>query len=283
MNSPPDHRERSAIRDLLTWEQRFSGKRNLKLVYIDLTGDHNAGLLLSQITYWWSPSSKGLGKLRINRDGRWWIAKRRTDWWDEIRLSPKQYDRAARILREKKMITTNIFRFRGDPITHVTLNAAAVLRSAARFRNRTISKGDLPVRKIKYSEAQASFTDEKGKPIVQGKEKAKANTPAQRLGEIYMTALKNEKRIEAVLIKTDYVLLAKLANEYGEEKTAAFIPLHLKNAFASKTGFTVPIMYKNRQLYQIELQNGPANSSSGRNANYHGVRSEEEILGSYRK
>lgn len=88
---------------------------------IDAAGDLIAGILLDRIIYLLSPESDGKTE-RIERDGYTWIARRRADWKDEIRISAKQYDRAARILERKGFITTKTFRLDGDPATHIRLN-----------------------------------------------------------------------------------------------------------------------------------------------------------------
>ena len=88
---------------------------------IDAAGDLIAGILLDRIIYLLSPAMDGKTS-RIERDGYTWIARRRADWKDEIRISAKQYDRAARILERKGFIVTKTFRLDGDPTTHVRIN-----------------------------------------------------------------------------------------------------------------------------------------------------------------
>lgn len=88
---------------------------------IDAAGDLIAGILLDRIICLLSPEMDGK-TARIERDGYTWIARHRADWKDEIRISAKQYDRAARILERKGFITTKTFRLDGDPATHIRLN-----------------------------------------------------------------------------------------------------------------------------------------------------------------
>ena len=88
---------------------------------IDAAGDLIAGILLDRIIYLLSPEMDGKTE-RIEREGETWIARRRADWKDEIRISAKQYDRAARILERKGFIITKTFRLGGDPATHIRLN-----------------------------------------------------------------------------------------------------------------------------------------------------------------
>ncbi|PTM52196.1 hypothetical protein [Desmospora activa] len=90
--------------------------------YIDITGDLVTGTLLSRIVFWFSPNKEGKSKLRVFKDGHYWLAKNRTDWWDEIRITPKQYDRAIKILQQKNLIVKKIYKFDKDPTTHIRLN-----------------------------------------------------------------------------------------------------------------------------------------------------------------
>lgn len=89
--------------------------------YVDMAGDLIAGALLGQILYWFGAGKDGRSRARIVKDGFLWIAKTRADWWDEIRISPKQYDRAAKILKEKGFIEIKTFKFYGNPTTHIRI------------------------------------------------------------------------------------------------------------------------------------------------------------------
>lgn len=94
--------------------------------YVDIAGDLIAGALLGQILYWFGAGKDGRSRARIVKDGFLWIAKTRADWWDEIRISPKQYDRAAKILKEKGFIEIKTFKFYGNPTTHIRIIPEAI-------------------------------------------------------------------------------------------------------------------------------------------------------------
>lgn len=90
---------------------------NLKLIYVDMTDDLVAGLLLSQIVYWHTPSREtGRTKLRVKKEGQLWLAKKRTAWHEECRISPKQYDRAIKILEKMQLVEVHnwMFKHKGD-------------------------------------------------------------------------------------------------------------------------------------------------------------------------
>lgn len=108
--------------NFLLWERASRDTVDFKKVYVDISGDLIAGLLLSQIIYWNLPNRQGKSKLRVCKKGKWYIAKANQDWWDEVRISVKQAVRALRILKEKGIIKTKIFKFDGAPTTHILMN-----------------------------------------------------------------------------------------------------------------------------------------------------------------
>ena len=90
----------------------FANKLNVvHHAYVDIAEDLIAGALLGQVLYWFGAGKDGRTRARIVKDGHYWIAKARSDWWAEIRISPKQYDRAAKILKEKGFIEVKTFKF----------------------------------------------------------------------------------------------------------------------------------------------------------------------------
>lgn len=109
-------------------EAAFAQRLNvIHHAYVDVAGDLVAGALLGQICYWFGTGKDGRPRARIVKDGHLWIAKARTDWWDEIRISAKQYDRAAKILKERGYIEVKTMKFAGNPTTHIRLCAPALL------------------------------------------------------------------------------------------------------------------------------------------------------------
>lgn len=94
---------------------------------IDLAGDLVTGTLLSQIIYWFRPDKDGHTKLRIEREDRLWLAKTRADWWDECRISRKQFIRSISILKDKGLVETRVWKFRGFPTVHIWLNLSAIV------------------------------------------------------------------------------------------------------------------------------------------------------------
>ena len=120
-------------------EFAFANKKNHTLhAYIDITGDLVAGTLLSQILYWCGTDMRSHGKLTVYKDGHYWLVKGRDDWWNEVRISPRQYDTAisklkgeikgkgnkakgenADIDETKKFVEVKIFKYKGNTTTHI--------------------------------------------------------------------------------------------------------------------------------------------------------------------
>ena len=94
----------------------------LRRMYVDLAEDLVAGVMLSQILFWNVPNKSGRSKLRVYKEGEFWLVKSTADWWKEARITLKQAKRAIRILKEKNLIITSIHRFNGSPTTHIRVN-----------------------------------------------------------------------------------------------------------------------------------------------------------------
>jgi len=117
-----------SYQDFLRWEEIDYDSINVKRIYIDIAEDLIAGILLSQIVYWHLPSKRdGNSKLKVKKGNKLWLAKGREDWWDECRITPRQFDRAIGILAEKGIIEKKLFRFNGSPMTHIRLIPDALM------------------------------------------------------------------------------------------------------------------------------------------------------------
>ncbi len=103
---------------------------DVKRVYIRMAGSIPGGVLLSQIVYWHLPSnSGGRTKLRVEHKGELWLAKRRTDWWNEICMTPDQFDVASKALEDRGLIVSALFKFDGAPTKHLRINWPVFLAS----------------------------------------------------------------------------------------------------------------------------------------------------------
>lgn len=128
------------FKDFIMWEKASQDTVDVKLIYIDLVDDLVTGVLLSQIVYWYLPNKSGESKLRVQKEGNYWIAKKREDWWNEIRISPKQFDRASDLLVSKGIIEKKKFKFAGDPVVHIRLIFPIFLELLESVANSNVQK-----------------------------------------------------------------------------------------------------------------------------------------------
>lgn len=88
-------------------------------MYIDITGDLVQGTLLARIMYWFSVDKNKKSKVRIFKDGYFWIAKQRKDWWEEIRITERQYDKAIKELEKNDFVVLAKYKFNSMPTIHI--------------------------------------------------------------------------------------------------------------------------------------------------------------------
>ncbi len=106
----------------------------------------------------------------MQRDNHWWLAKAREDWWNECRLTSKQFDRAIRHLEGKHLIVAQVYKWRSANTKHIRVDWAGLLQALSLlnadaekvvgFRRRepvassakprqkisTVQSGELPIR-----------------------------------------------------------------------------------------------------------------------------------------
>jgi hypothetical protein len=144
--------------------------------YVEIAGGLAAASLLSQIVYWHLPSEDGRYKLRVFRDGNWWVAKTRKQWKDECCLSDWQYRKALESLVAKGLVIERVMLFAGLTTTHVRLvhsryeelmNEYLGLEESSKrevvkpdFQNGGIIKGGNEDPSITYTESTAKSTTE---------------------------------------------------------------------------------------------------------------------------
>ncbi|PFJ14745.1 replication protein [Bacillus cereus] len=130
----------------------------VRLAYVDITEDLIAGILLGQIVYWYMPNEQGKSKLRVKKNGEFWLAKSREDWKEEIRITPKQYDRAIKILISKGLVEVQKFKFNGAPTNHIKLNISEVTQRVKSI----LTFGEIPnspLGEMEFDETVNSLTE----------------------------------------------------------------------------------------------------------------------------
>ena len=95
---------------------------DFKMIYVDISWDLIAWLMLSQIIYWNLPDKKGQSKLKVVKGWSTRLAKSDKDWYGEIRITKDQARRARKILTEKWIIECDKFKFSWAPTTHIRVN-----------------------------------------------------------------------------------------------------------------------------------------------------------------
>ncbi len=164
------------LQSLLAIERFAEDAFRVKKTYVDMTGDLLSGILLGQIVYWHLPSKDGRSKLRVQKEGKLWLAKGRADWYDEIRITPKQFDRAIKVLVEKGFIETRLFKFDGSPMVHIHLHPEPVIDSVFPQRSKSIlPKGENPF----YPKGEIHF-DERLKTLTETTTKTTSETTTNK-------------------------------------------------------------------------------------------------------
>ena len=152
-NNAPEYPPRKiTFAEFLKWEAETHDVLDFKKIYVDMAGDLHAGLVLSELTYWYLPAKGGRTRLRVRKQGRMWIAVRRWEWWDRCRLTPRQADGALGKLLGAGLIDKAVFKFYGEPTTHVALNVEVFLRAWARLVDQPMGNPFSPVRKSSVPE-----------------------------------------------------------------------------------------------------------------------------------
>ena len=113
--------------EFLKWELHSRDTIDLKRIYIDIAEDLASGVLLSQLIYWHLPDKKGQTKITVEKEGKLWIRKKREDWWEECRLKPRQFDKAAVNLETLGICEQKNFVYEGRNTKHIRLNMEMVI------------------------------------------------------------------------------------------------------------------------------------------------------------
>lgn len=152
------------ITEFLAWESASNDLIITKRIYIDMAGSNNAGLLLGRIIYWHLPSKYNeKPKLSIEKEGHLWLAKTQEDWWEECRLTVKEYRSALALLLKKNIVIKKVFKFGGDTVTHLRMNWTAFFIERDKFLNiskKVYGKSDLSILAETNCQSRPLYTKE---------------------------------------------------------------------------------------------------------------------------
>lgn len=227
-----------SIQEFYFWEKSSKDVIDVKRIYIDIADDLVAGILLSQIIYWNLPNEKGQTKLKVEKDGKLWLAKSRQEWWEEIRISPKQFDNAIKKLESKNIVETKLFKFNGAPTKHIALNEKVivdlinnVVRGEMHFDQRVKSNlpkgedGNCPKGKMNFNKRVNSLTEITTEITTKTTNKENIDICAKEPSE---GKSKREKPVSKKTYYAEYVSMTeeeykKLIDKYGLSKVNKMI------------------------------------------------------------
>lgn len=81
----------------------------------------SAAIVLSQIQHWYNEGKGGKPKLRVMKNGMFWLAKSSADFSRECGLSAKAVDHAIKELIAQGIIEVEVFRFNCIPMRHIRI------------------------------------------------------------------------------------------------------------------------------------------------------------------
>ena len=104
--------------------QEFDRVIGFHSVYVDLTGNHTAALMLSQVKYWW---------MRRADKADEWFYKTLAEWYEETRLTRRQLDRATDTLMSLGFI--DVKRMGANGMLHFHLHEKALEKALLKAFN----------------------------------------------------------------------------------------------------------------------------------------------------
>ena len=112
------------IEGWLSSEAAEFDKISVKRAYIDINDGNLAdGLAFSQIMYWHGRNLEtGQSRLRVFRDGHYWMSKGYDEWWDECRIQPRAARDCVARIKGRGLIIVKLFKFNGIPRVHIRVD-----------------------------------------------------------------------------------------------------------------------------------------------------------------
>lgn len=153
----------------MNWQQFFefilraeasdNDRISVKRSYVDMAGDLNAGIMLSQLMYWTMPGKNGETRMRSEHDGYLWVSKSAQEWHDEIRLTSRQVQRATQLLEDKGLIITALYKFKGAPTKHYRIDPERFAKTYSKVLGYEGENPFIQNRKIQTDNTAKSITD----------------------------------------------------------------------------------------------------------------------------
>lgn len=85
----------------------------------DQTNNWNKAAILSKLAYWFDLDSNGAPRAKIWRNGKLWVAKTNSDWWEECRVKSRTARRMLNEMENDGIIIKTISKFSGKNATFI--------------------------------------------------------------------------------------------------------------------------------------------------------------------
>jgi DNA-binding transcriptional ArsR family regulator len=95
---------------------------------VRMTQSANAALVLAQVVYWFEDGKNGYTRLRVYKNGKWWLAKSHDEFAGETGLTSRQVRAALDKLRNLGLVSTEVRVFKGVRTLHIDLRKEVFLR-----------------------------------------------------------------------------------------------------------------------------------------------------------
>ena len=107
----------------LRGEAAQSDSINVQRIYIDINnGSLIDGVMFSQIMYWHGFDKQGKTRLKVKKDGEYWLVKRYEDWWEECRVNEHTARKSINRMIDSGLLIKEVWKFDGSPTTHIRIN-----------------------------------------------------------------------------------------------------------------------------------------------------------------
>lgn len=105
--------------EFLRWDKSARDVIEIRMIYVDLTGNILTGMLLSQIVHEFSQGHAT--RTLITRGGQQWLAKSCAEWYDTIQFTEKRLRKHLADLESAGIIERQIFKLEGSPTMHIRI------------------------------------------------------------------------------------------------------------------------------------------------------------------
>mgnify|MGYP001616136034 CR=1 FL=1 len=116
IHDPSRRREPSSVTSTPRLDAIIATNRTVAFrpALVDIVGDVVTGLVLSQLLYW-TP------RATVRLDGKLWVVKAASAWWEECRVTTKQARRSVDLMVDMGLVERRVEQWNGAPTTHMRI------------------------------------------------------------------------------------------------------------------------------------------------------------------